>query len=166
VRAATPEFAASTDYAAFVDRVAKTAQGLGSRPGDVLHFAVLAVGARAGDPGLVPGEVPVPVSATGLEALNMLRLLGPSASAAAAAAAEQRKSLDGLRTQVERRLRLRVLRRDPRLAPERFRAACLRMLRHSRELFPLLDGLPVRIAEVNGLPGDRSCVDIAWDFQI
>jgi hypothetical protein len=76
------------------------------------------------------------------------------------------RRLSPLPTQVERKLRLRRLTKEGSLPDDRFRSACLRMLQHSAVLMPLLDGLPVRIAELTGLPLDKSSIDIAWDFQI
>jgi hypothetical protein len=112
------------------------------------------------------GVILVPVSIPPPELYAVVARLGPAAQAALRRAREEEAALATLRTAVERKLRLRRLARDPGLLPDRFRAACMRLMHHSAALLPLLGGLAVRVAEVNGLPPDRSFVDIAWDFEL
>ncbi len=42
----------------------------------------------------------------------------------------------------------------------------MRLLQNADALMQLLDGLEVRISEVNVVAPDGACIDIAWDFQI
>ena len=112
------------------------------------------------------GIVLVPVTIGPAELYFAMARLGPAAQAVLRRTREEENAAAALRTAVERKLRLRRLIRDPCLTPERFRAACLRLMHYSPTLQPLLEGLAVRVAEVNGLPPDRSFVDIAWDFEL
>lgn len=129
-------------------------------------------GAERGDPLSAPslddtaGVVLVPASTPADALYEALERLGPRAQALLRAARDDEAAAAQLRTTVERKLRLRRLSRAAGVPPERFRSACLRMMQHSAALGPLLGGLAVRVAEVNGLPPDKSWIDIAWNFEL
>ena len=42
----------------------------------------------------------------------------------------------------------------------------MRLLQNADMLLQLLDGLEVRISEINAVAPDGAYIDIAWDFQI
>ncbi len=48
----------------------------------------------------------------------------------------------------------------------RFCAACARLLQNADVLLQLMDGLEVRVSEVNLVAPDGAHIDIAWDFEI
>jgi hypothetical protein len=110
------------------------------------------------------GLLNVPAGASFEELRRALAALGARAAGVARRRREGEEELSRLRTQVERKLRVRRLSREAGLPADRFRAACLRLLQHAAEVGPLLEGLPVRVGEANGLPADRSTVDIAWNW--
>lgn len=111
------------------------------------------------------GVVQVPVGSSAAELYSAIQRLGPAAQAVAARGREEEAAAATLRTAVERKLRLRRLVRDPGLAADKYRAACLRLMQHSGALGPLLEGLAVQVGEVNGLSPDRTLIHIAWNFQ-
>ena len=51
-------------------------------------------------------------------------------------------------------------------AVPRFCTACQRLLQNADTLLQFLDGLEVRVSEVNIVAPDGSHIDIAWDFEI
>ena len=112
------------------------------------------------------GKILIPVTASGPEILAAIRRLGPEASRSAALAAREESELSSLRTQVERKLRLRKVARHPDLPAHKFKTACLRMLQNSITLGPLLDGLPIRIAESNAVHPGQPHIDISWSFTL
>lgn len=172
-----PQLSLDAAYAQFLERAADAGGQGGLQPGSALHGVSIHVDPEAGlepqasgshagssmdDAGVI--HVPMSISSSGLR--STLQALGPQAAALARRRHDAEAELGQLRAQVERKLRLRRLARDPALEGGRFRAACLRLLQHSAEVGPLLDGLPIRVTEVNGLPADRSIVDIAWNWQL
>ena len=92
---------------------------------------------------------------------------GPALAAALRERARVQGDLERLRGLAERRLRLRRLTQDPALSPERFRAACLRLLGPaSTPLARLLEGLCVRVGLANQVAADGDTIDLAWDFEV
>jgi len=110
------------------------------------------------------GKICLPVDLPLPDILACVKQLGPTAAREADALAKEEADIATLRRQVERALKLRLLSRDPDLPTHKFRAACLRLLQHSAALMPLLDGLPLRVTEVNSFVPGRSAIDIAWNF--
>jgi hypothetical protein len=111
------------------------------------------------------GRILIPLSSSPTEILSALRRLGPEAQRCAEIASKEATDLANLKTRVERKLHLRKLLRHPDLPAHKFRAGCLRMLEHSGKLGPLLDGLPVRLGEVNAFFPGQSQIDISWTFN-
>ena len=48
----------------------------------------------------------------------------------------------------------------------RFVSGCTRLLHHAEVLKPLLEGLDVRVSDINMVAPDGAHIDLAWDFQI
>ncbi|KAG7673594.1 hypothetical protein Ndes2526B_g02957 [Nannochloris sp. 'desiccata'] len=111
------------------------------------------------------GRIIVPVSSSTTELFSALRRLGPEAQRCAEIASKEEAEMLNLKTRVERKLHLRKLKWHPDLPAHKFRAGCLRMLEHSSTLGPLLDGLPVRLGEVNAFYPGQSHIDISWSFS-
>lgn len=80
--------------------------------------------------------------------------------------ADQAQKMDNMRAAVERRLRLRLLQRDPSLPAEQFLSCCSRMITNSTTLINLIESQAVRVSHVNHVPPDGSQIDIAWDFEL
>lgn len=112
------------------------------------------------------GKILVPVTSSGPALLATLRRLGPEAARCAGLAAKEEFAISTLRTQVERKLRLRKLARHPDLPVYKFKTACLRMLQNAGTLGPLLDGLPIRITETNAVHAGQPHIDISWCFTL
>ena len=100
------------------------------------------------------------------DVISIVRAMGPRAAAAAATAAKEESDLTDLRTRVERTLRLRKLSKHPQLPGYKFKAGCLRLCQHAAVLTPLVEGLPLRMGEVNGFVPGEPHIDIAWSFSM
>ncbi|KAK2079082.1 hypothetical protein QBZ16_002772 [Prototheca wickerhamii] len=117
------------------------------------------------DPEDAPGSLRLPADAADLGAPALRALL----QRAEAAAEDRRRALAelaGLASLVERRLRLRKVKRDDGLDDGRYRAALQRLVRHAAELQPLLGGLSLHIGLTNRVLLSQSAICIAWDFDI
>jgi hypothetical protein len=110
------------------------------------------------------GRIIAPISSSITELLSALRRVGPEAQWCAEIASKEEAELKEIKTRVERKLHLRKLLWHPDLPADKFKAGCLRMLQYSATLGPLLDGLPVRLGEVNAFFPGQSQIDIAWSF--
>ncbi|PRW44463.1 T-cell activation mitochondrial [Chlorella sorokiniana] len=124
-----------------------------------LHAAMKAQEAHAG----------LLVAPMGVEAEQLYeavdRLGGPIMSALRRR--QQREAeLASLRTQVERKVMLRRLLRDPSVSDAHYKSCLERMLGSAQKLSGLLHGQAVRVAQINGLSADRSVIDIAWNWQL
>ena len=72
------------------------------------------------------------------------------------------KELDRLKYLVRSRLKLRIYSKDDRVTLHQFRQCSNRLVRMSKSLVTLTEGLNLRVSEANRLH-DNS-IDIAWDF--
>ncbi|KAL4428229.1 hypothetical protein ABPG75_002318 [Micractinium tetrahymenae] len=134
----------------------KSSSSAGSRDGRVEGCAV--------DP--TAGLLLAPVDVTAEALYAAIERLGPQVLAAAAQRRRREAELAALRQQVERKVMLRRLVRDPAISDARFKSCLDRMLGSAQKLSGLLHGQSVRVAEVNGLSPDRAVIDIAWNWQL
>lgn len=156
------------EFERFLDRALDTAHNAVPTPAPGVSLHVLPAGKN--DPIQCTtdstGKIFVPVTISGPSLLAMIQKLTPEASRCAALKRKEEAAMATLRTQVERKLKLRQLLCHPDVPPHKFRAACLRLLNESSTVKPLLDGLSVRIAEVNGFVPGLPYIDIAWNFHL
>lgn len=110
------------------------------------------------------GKIPISVEDPGHVVLDMLRRSGPTAALHAEIERKQQEDIEGMKRKVERALRLRSLHAHPDLASYKVRAGCLRLLDRSQQLGPILEGLPIRLAEVNYYRPGLPYIDISWSF--
>jgi hypothetical protein len=90
----------------------------------------------------------------------------PLAAEQARKARHHRTQMNALKKQVETKLRLRLLSQDPKLKDYQFKAGCLKLLEHARDLTPLLEGLKLRMTDTNAYVPGRQCIDISWSFRL
>ena len=176
VMASTVQLSSSTEYTEFLQRIKAAHSGSNSNSksnssGDGERFLPfrkvgLQVTPLDGGESVDAGAIFVPITSTSDAVAAAVLKFGPGAARVAEKAAHDENELSSLRTRVERKLRLRILVRDPQLPRSKFRAACLRMLHHSKELTPILDGLPIRVGEVNTFQPGQSHIDISWCFEV
>lgn len=81
-------------------------------------------------------------------------------------ARHHRTQMNALKKQVETKLRLRLLSQDPKLKDYQFKAGCLKLLEHARDLTPLLEGLKLRMTDTNAYVPGKQCIDISWCFRL
>ena len=91
---------------------------------------------------------------------------GLAASAASRAQFADKAQLDELTDKTWRRLRMRSLTRHPELGPDKFRAACLRLLAASRDLSFIFDGLKIQLGLDNAVSEAGDVIEVAWDFEV
>lgn len=92
--------------------------------------------------------------------------LAPKAAEQARKIRHHQAQIKALIKQVETKLRLRLLSKDPNLEDHKFKAGCKKLLEHASELSPLLEGLKIRITETNAYVSGRQCVDVCWCFKL
>ncbi|CAL8469784.1 g9326 [Coccomyxa elongata] len=112
------------------------------------------------------GFLSAPVGASADQVYDFIKAHGKEVAEVLDRRKVQHQKAEDLRRAVERRLRLRRLSHDPAVSHDRFCSACMRLLQNADALMQLLDGLEVRISEVNVVAPDGVYIDIAWDFQI
>lgn len=112
------------------------------------------------------GTITIPADLSPREVLQILYTVGHKAQLQATKIQKERKELESLKKQVERKLRLRQVIKDPNLADHLFRTGCIRLIDNATTLTPLLDGLSIRLTETNAFVPGKNYIDIAWSFQI
>lgn len=92
--------------------------------------------------------------------------LAPKAAEQARKIRHHQAQIKALIKQVESKLRLRLLSKDPDLEDHKFKAGCKKLLEHAGELSPLLEGLKIRLTETNAYVSGRQCIDVCWCFKL
>jgi hypothetical protein len=162
------------DYQTFLDSTAQAAEKAYDFPMKNLSQVVLEI-----QPSLPPssgeetiknssldgsGKISVGVEYPGSIIINVLRTSGPTAARHAQIARKQQEEVELMKRKVERSLRLRSLHAHPDLPVHKFTAGCLRLLERSQQLGPILEGLPIRLAEVNYYRPGLPHIDVSWSF--
>ncbi|KAK9789568.1 hypothetical protein WJX73_000519 [Symbiochloris irregularis] len=114
----------------------------------------------------ISGLIRVPVSSDAHGIHHFIQAEAPPMSAHLFKRRRDAEESEKVRGMTERRMHMRRLVRDPALAHERFRAACLRLMQGAAALMPLFDGQCVRVGFTNQVAADGSVIDIAWDFEV
>ena len=111
------------------------------------------------------GTITVLSSCSAKHVLTALHTLGDKARLQAMRIKREDETIRALIKQVERKLRLRQVLKDPDLPVHKFKAGCLRLMSNTTELMPLLDGLSIRITETNAFIPGKNYIDVSWSFQ-
>jgi hypothetical protein len=158
------------DYQIFLDSTAQAAERAYDFPMKNLSQVVLEI-----QPSLPPssgknssldgsGKISVGVGDPGSVIIDVLRTSGQAAARHAEIARKQQEEVESMKRKVERSLRLRSLHAHPDLPVHKFTTGCLRLLERSQQLGPILEGLPIRLAEVNYYRPGLPQIDVSWSF--
>ena len=110
------------------------------------------------------GTIRVPLCTGAGEILDYLSANGMEADRITFGYDKELKELERLRSLVRSRLKLRIFTKDDKVTLHQFRQCSNRLVRMSKSLVTLTDGLNVRVSDENRLNLTGNSVDIAWDF--
>ncbi|GLI68033.1 hypothetical protein VaNZ11_012356 [Volvox africanus] len=165
-------------YRGFLERLASAATTRGPLGdgafGDVSLCGMPPLPSEPGQPctpscrldGITPGVIQVATDTPDAYIYEAVAKLGTDAQAAVRMHRHVESQLVELSSKTRQRLRMRSFTRDPRVAPDHFRRACILLLEQTAALMPLLEGSSVRIGFANRIAPDGSCIEIAHDFML
>jgi hypothetical protein len=116
---------------------------------------------------LLPGGVVQARTDCDLSTLHaLLQEQGPAVVAELEAAAKVEQELAEIARQVEQRLRLRRLFRDPVLSVDEFRSGCCRLLQHRDWLLKYVENCSLQLSVRNEIATGSRVIDVAWNFEL